>query len=281
MTGGHSGIAYQNRLVAVIDVMGFRELLKGPGVSAALQKFYEETFEFLEAKGQIYHQTASDEAFRKLFVSDSIVLSVLLSDDRRKNIKIAARFFSAISFLQYMLAVKSKVWTRGAVSAGSLYINEQANILVGSAFVQAFELEKIADYPRIIVDPRLCQIFGCTPHKFVEEINSVDGYSGKLISPNGVNRIAFGAFRHEAIQIDWFGHAFNRRERLDSFFDDLKQRASLDQKLFKKAGRLLEYLRESVCLNTKSGAASGPSGKRVAMIDERLSEFGYSTSEMT
>lgn len=269
-------IIYKNCIVALIDVMGFRQMLSGNEVSNILTSFYEDTFAFLLAKGQIYDLDGKNDNFKKLFVSDSIVLSVELTDDFHDNVKIAARFFSAIALLQYILAIKTKIWTRGAVSVGNLFMDEHTNILVGPAFVQAFELEKAAEYPRVIVDPKLCATFDMTPKNFIKKINSVEGYIGKLIPPNGPFRAGMDVMKHNAIQIDWFRHAFDRQEQLDPYFDDLKARLSSDQSLFQKSQMLLEYLRESVAVKhneySKIGQKPPP---RVLKAAERLIEFGY------
>lgn len=269
-------IIYKNCIVALIDVMGFRKMLSGNEVSDTLKSFYEDTYGFLLAKGQIYDLDGKNDNFKKLFVSDSIVLSVELSDDIDTNVKIAARFFSAIALLQYILAVKTKIWTRGAVSVGNLFMDEQTNILVGPAFVQAFELEKTAEYPRVVVDPKLCAAFDMTPKNFIKQINSVEGYVGKLIPPNGPFRAFMDSMKHNAIQIDWFRHAYDRQEKLDSFFEDLKERLSSDQSLFQKSQMLLEYLRESVALQHNEFSKIGQKPpQRVMKIAERLIEFGY------
>lgn len=269
-------IIYKNCIVALIDVMGFRKMLSGDEVSDTLKSFYEDTYEFLLAKGRIYDLDGKNDNFKKLFVSDSIVLSVELTDDLNTNVQIAARFFSAIALLQYILAVKTKIWTRGAVSVGNLFMDEQTNILVGPAFVEAFELEKTAEYPRVIVDPKLCATFDMTPKNFINQINSVQGYIGKLIPPNGPYRAFMDSMRHNAIQIDWFRHAYDRQESVDSFFDDLKARSSSDQSLFQKSQMLLEYLRESVALQHNEYSETGKKPpQRVMKIAERLKEFGY------
>lgn len=266
-------IEYQKRLVALIDVMGFTQLLNSN--ISLLQKFYTDTHEFLVGKAQIYELDGKTDDFKKVFVSDSIVLSVKLQEDFLKNLEIASRFFSAIALLQYVLAIKSKIWTRGAVSVGDLFIDEKNNVLVGPAFVQAFELEKKANYPRVIIDPKICSFFDLTPHSFVEKIN-LEKDTAKLIPPNGPARPFLDSFRHQAIQIDWFCHAFDRVEDLDLFFNDIKNRSSLNQDLFQKSQLLLEYLRESLALQYNKYSESGANPpERTKNIGKRLLNFGY------
>lgn len=266
-------VVYQNRLVALIDVMGFKKLLHPNEKSRELlQSFYDQSFEFFSAKGQNYAETAPDDDFKKIFVSDSIILSVVLTEDESKNLQVATRFFAAIALLQFLLAVKTKIWTRGAVSIGDLYIDEKTNVLVGPAFVSAYELEKKADYPRVIIDPKVCQFFDLVPAAFMRKINSL-GYSNLLLGPNADNRLSGAPMNHNAIQIDWFRQTFTRSEIVSSFFKDLKIRISEDQTLFEKSIRLLEYLRES-CISFECSTETKSTGNRkLEKIKGYLAEF--------
>lgn len=268
-------IVYENRLVALIDVMGFQELLRKSEESLEiLQKFYDDANEFLVAKGRLYEQTAIKDDFKKMFVSDSIILSVKLKSEEEldENLQIASRFFSAISLLQFLLAVKTKVWTRGAISVGELFMDEKKNILVGPAFVSAYSLEKKADYPRVIIDPRVCKEFGLVPAVFIERINSM-GFSAHLIGPNPMPRI--GSYMvNDAIQLDWFRQAFDRVENTTRFFDDLKVRISANQELLEKSHKLLKYLRESLA-SFKMAKRDANFEQKISSIENSIKDFGY------
>lgn len=268
-------IIYENRLVALIDVMGFQELLrKSEDSLEILQNFYDDSNEFLVAKGRLYEQTAATDDFKKMFVSDSIILSVKLKDNGELNekLQIASRFFAAISLLQFLLAVKTKVWTRGAISVGDLFMDEKKNILVGPAFVSAYSLEKKADYPRVIIDPKVCKEFGLVPSSFIEEINSM-GFSAHLIGPNPMPRIG-SHMVNDAIQLDWFRQAFDRVESTSNFFDDLKARISTNQELLEKSHKLLKYLRESLASFKMSNRDTNLDG-RISSIENSIKDFGY------
>ena len=239
-------LIYEKRLVAFIDVMGFKELLFARDETfEALKAYYNTVAEFLDGKSSVYSTTAPDDSFKKLLVSDSVILSVLLTEDSEENIKRASRFFSTIGLLQYMLAFRSKIWTRGAVSVGDLYIDEESNILVGPAFVQAYELEKFADYPRVVIDPKVFKFFGFSPNTFIEKINTV-GFQGRLMGVNAPPRYDIAPFINDAVQIDWFRQAFDRTEQLGDFFDDLAIRQNQSQDLFEKSTKLIRYLKESL-----------------------------------
>lgn len=271
-------ISYEKRLVALIDVMGFKELLTNDALEK-LQQFYEDANEFLIAKGRLYEQTAATDDFKKLFVSDSIILSVKLNTDddgkierTEENFQIAARFFAAISLLQFLMAFKTNIWMRGAISIGNLFIDENRNILVGPAFVDAYFLEKKADYPRVIIDPKVCSKFGQLPSAFIDKINSL-GFSSQIIGPSPRQRIG-SHMASDAIQLDWFRQTFDRVERIEPFFKDLKSRISLNQGLMEKCNKLLTYIRESWTTYSMSPHAQ-QFEERMNKVDVCLREFGY------
>jgi hypothetical protein len=246
-------LTYKTRLVAFIDVMGFRELLQGN--IDILQSYYSHAYEFLEGKSSIYKLTAPEDDFKRLFVSDSIILAVTLSENSHKNLEVAARFFSAIALLQYILAVKAKIWTRGAVSVGDLFIEQERNLLVGQAFVQAYELEQLADYPRVIIDPKTLKFFNMSQSDFIRKIDEFT-FSGKLIGAGSITRWGMSPFTNNAIQIDWFRQIYDRTEDIEEFFNDLRQRQFSNQKIFEKSNKLIDYLVESFCrFNSKEKEA--------------------------
>lgn len=266
---------YETRAIAFIDVMGFKELLFSPNSPIdLLQDYYRNASEFLDGKSATYNMSAPEDSFKKLFVSDSIILSVKFSSDQGTNTARIARFFNSIALLQYTLATKSKIWTRGAVSIGDLCINERQNVLVGPAFVQAYELEKLADYPRIIIDPKLLKYFGHNQKEFIKKINQFE-LGGNLIGINQTQRIGLSPFGNDAIQIDWFRHSFEREDNLDGFFSDLSSRQYLNQNLFGKANRLIRYLQESLhlYLDTHSLHESSKKPSRVKAIEAELNKL--------
>lgn len=266
-------INYENRLVAFLDVMGFKKLLSstGPGVPQALQNYYQKIFQFLGEKAESYNLQPEDR-FKKLLVSDSIIMSVVIPEDEIKRHETTTRFFLSISLIQYLLAVKCDIWTRGAVSCGNLCIDEDRNILVGPSFVSAYELEKVANYPRIIIDPKVCRELNLTPNGLIEKVNHL---AGKNILSELSGQIRFGRgvpSNSDAIFIDWFGHSFGRQESLNIFFEGLKDRMTSDQHLFEKSQLLGRYLRESWDTNV---ADSQNLSAREQLIDDKLNSLEF------
>ncbi|WP_413942710.1 hypothetical protein [Bdellovibrio sp. HCB-162] len=238
-------VKYEKRLVAFIDVMGFKELLKPePFNQNQLSRYYNTAFKYLEEKESLYLKNAEDDKFTNIFVSDSIILSVVLSGNATNDFLKAGRLISTISELQYRLATHASVWTRGALSIGDLCIDSQKNVLVGPAFVQAYELERLANYPRVIIDPRVIKEFSMTSDKFVEEMRS-SVYRSWLIGTNVQPLWRQSDFKNDAIQIDWFSYAFHDLVDLNPFFMDIIKRQYSNQELFIKSEFLVRYLIES------------------------------------
>lgn len=238
-------LEYKTRIVAFIDVMGFRQLIFSDNAGPTIRSYYETLDEFLTEKTIFYEIMNGNDDFKKLFVSDSIILSVQLTKNLSEDVNIAARFFGAIGLLQYTLASRALIWTRGAVSLGDLHIDADEKTLYGPAFIHAFDLEKAAGYPRVIVDPRFLGYFQHTPQKFVEQINAKQPGSllGRL-SP----QFDLYPSDNDAIQVDWFAHAFIEKNTLEGFFEDLVKRRNLNQALFDKSNRLLRYLLKSAII---------------------------------
>ena len=131
--------------VAFIDVLGFKNLVLNEDEREKLDSFFEtvkRVFEILNIqKGQI----------KKFLISDSIILVI---EDGEDNFKMLLR---AIQKLQAYLALKD-IWVRGAISSGDIYFEyspEGEQIIYGEGLIRAYELEKKAVYPRVILDPRL------------------------------------------------------------------------------------------------------------------------------
>jgi hypothetical protein len=266
-------IEYSERLVAFLDVMGFKELLNRGDSIQKLQKFYKNVFETLDAKARIYTDSYGSPAddFKKLIVSDAVVISVKLPSDPSEQLKCCARFFTAISYLQSLMAFDD-IWMRGAISLGDLFIDESKNVLVGPAFVQAYNLEKLADYPRVVIDPQLCGRLGYTPHEFVESIKR-DYQSCGIMNVKEHIRLDGPIFSVNALQLDWFMNAFTTHKDLTVFFNGFKSRMVKDQVLFEKCLKLGKYLRESYCVETVDRKTDR--GLTQKNIDSFLNSLGF------
>jgi hypothetical protein len=259
-------IKYETRLVAFLDVMGFQELLKTEQLKE-LQGYYDEIIPRLDTKRLNFKEK---ENYKKLIVSDSIIMTVVIT---KNNLETAAKFFSEVALVQFFLASKCNIWLRGAITVGDLFIDESENILVGPAFVSAWNLEKNADFPRVIIDPKVSKHFGLAPNKFVQSINSKSSKNSLLVRSEVVD-VTKQPFISNAMQLDWFRFAIERTEDLSELFDGFETRHSTDQNLYQKCMLLGIYMRESWNLYKGKGPTPGDRN-RFEKINQRLAALGY------
>lgn len=135
-------IDYKKRLVAFIDVLGFKNL-----VFSADPKPIEKYYNFLLSK---FAEGAIKRKLEYLLISDSIVI---FCDDTLENLFTLIKF---TSLLQSGLLTEGII-IRGAISSGDLFVDQENNIIVGTGLVNSYGLEAAAKYPRIIIDRKVIQ----------------------------------------------------------------------------------------------------------------------------
>jgi hypothetical protein len=130
-------INFNNKIVAFIDVLGFKNLIDNSEV-IRLQKY----FEFVAEELQAYF---NNNDIDYLLISDSIVIYTDYSE------KHFIKLIYALGIIQARLLC-SKILIRGSISQGLLFVQKSKNIIVGQGLINAYLLEKNANYPRIIID---------------------------------------------------------------------------------------------------------------------------------
>lgn len=144
-------IAYQNRIVCFIDILGFAKIIKdsihtdSEKSSEALTKLATiyDTFEYINFKSFMNIEITQ--------FSDSMVLSIPYNEED------GAFFF--IVRLQHLIMelAGNEILCRGGIAIGELYHDDTT--VFGPALVDAYMLEsKIANYPRVIVGPDIIKI---------------------------------------------------------------------------------------------------------------------------
>lgn len=136
---------YDSCVVAFIDILGFKEVLKSESKAEEIHRA------LYSIKNNVDSHYGSD-SYRKFkgvldtemtAFSDSVVISGSLE-------QAVAVYFDTLRFLDLIL--NSGFVCRGALSSGSLYHRD--GIVFGPALVDAYEDEsKRAVYPRVIVSP--------------------------------------------------------------------------------------------------------------------------------
>jgi len=137
-------IKYEDKIVAFIDVLGFSNLVYSDKLEP-ISDYYNMILTDFKA-------AASKKELEFIMISDSIVLHAPQSKDS---------FFAILKVLcslQHKLLLKG-ILIRGAISFGQLYVNETDNIIVGTGLINAYNLEKKAIYPRIIIDRKIIPLY--------------------------------------------------------------------------------------------------------------------------
>ncbi|MCL2227067.1 MAG: hypothetical protein FWB97_05505 [Oscillospiraceae bacterium] len=134
---------YRKRLVAWIDILGMRQMIKDYEkndaesifeVMTKLRNFVQAPCDYL-AKEDKLHYTQVADGF--LIVAD---------DD------CATEFCAILSNVQWQVLIECQMLLRGAITAGMVSVSDDPQIIIGPAYIDAYKLEsEHAIYPRIIL----------------------------------------------------------------------------------------------------------------------------------
>ena len=144
-------IQYEQRIVAFIDILGFKAIIDETELPNNQDKInnIKEAFDLIgDLLKQHYHPDQIQQVKYSTF-SDCIVFSFPV---RQTN----NLFFSLIPliWLQAILVWQHNILLRGALTIGEIYHDE--NMVFGPAMVEAYELEsKVAEFPRIILHDKI------------------------------------------------------------------------------------------------------------------------------
>lgn len=137
-------ISYKKELTAFIDVLGFSEI-----VLKSDKTKLEDYFSILDnqLKG-----LSKNGQLKYFLISDTIILTAT------NNLP---RFINLLSIIQYIqaLLLSKGILVRGSITVDEIYLNRTKNIIVGPSLVNAYNLEGLAKYPRIIIDRKIIDNF--------------------------------------------------------------------------------------------------------------------------
>jgi hypothetical protein len=133
---------YEDRYVAFIDILGFREMV---GRMRRAPKFYEDVLSALSAMRRTLppreEKAATD--LRVQTFSDSIVLSTLPTPDGLWHL-----LFVVHDLTDALLP--RGIFIRGGVAKGRMH--HEDDVLLGEAMIEAYDIEsKVAGHPRIVL----------------------------------------------------------------------------------------------------------------------------------
>ena len=136
---------YEERVLAFIDVLGFKEAIKKTEKDDSEQ---EKIYSLLSEAQEQYKNRKPDFDENKIICnhfSDSIVVSCSIND--------CAGVFYIFSYILFVCAyaLQKGFLFRGAITKGKLF--HESNLIFGPALVTAVAMEKeLAIYPRIIIE---------------------------------------------------------------------------------------------------------------------------------
>jgi len=150
-SGETTKIVFEKHVVAFIDILGFKNFIKEE------EKFRTEKFDDLLKeisenpifKDELEHNISLPEEMGLVcrHISDSFIITAPCLD----NQKIPALYAVSIKAIQiFQVLLSIGLSSRGGIAVGKLYIKD--NNLFGSAFIDAYETEQKAIYPRILLN---------------------------------------------------------------------------------------------------------------------------------
>lgn len=163
-------ITYQNGIVAFIDILGFKEIVKKSERNPRQLRTVYESLEFLKKrelpdkwnlqlveieedaqKKGISDFDITNRSFSSAF-SDSIVVTVIVDDN---NIHASlSTLLANLSFVGSKLIIDG-ILIRGAITIGKI-IHTPTGIVFGQGLIDAYQLEtRAAKYPRIILSDNI------------------------------------------------------------------------------------------------------------------------------
>lgn len=263
-------IKYEKCLVGFIDVMGFTEMLGDSEKNKAKLSDY-----FNEISIETMQTNNGDIGIRAFAISDSVIYSIPMSGDQVEDMDRMTHFVHILADLQLRLAIKHCIWTRGAISIGDLQMEEKSKFIVGQAFVDAYLLEKSANYPRIIFHPNVFKHFKSMPHGFVEVLNIFT--SSPVLEFSSRSPANVSPWPNDYVQIDWLNTYLSmdteqirsKGYSIKTFLEDLEERQSSGVNLFRKAHDLLRYMQQSIYFYQQSN----PDYKRKPHILQLIEEM--------
>lgn len=139
---------YENRVVAFLDILGFKEWIK-KSTNEQYFKVIKEAMDYIaNVRDERYHGSFSDieAGYKEVSVfSDSIVISYSQSVE-------GGLFYILMDLVYICVTLNQKgIFLRGGVTYGKLY--HKNHECFGPAMIEAYKIEQnLAKYPRVVVD---------------------------------------------------------------------------------------------------------------------------------
>lgn len=155
-------VNFEDRVVAFIDVLGFKALVKGAAQDGARLKQLSGLIDLLSSAVPTLNSGVSSSIAERLipkhiYISDCIILSAPLKDAERQGYDgLSIVVMRAIQLSHYFLNAGYLI--RGGVSVGKVW-HTNSNI-VGPAYQEAYELESHGNEPIIVLSESAAKHWG-------------------------------------------------------------------------------------------------------------------------
>jgi hypothetical protein len=167
-------VDYEQRIVAFIDILGFKKIIRDSETDVKKLKIIHETLEFLKSQEKPdawslqlveIEESAQYKGVKNFDIadkisctcfSDSIVISV--QTDNNKINEVTSTLIANIAYIGTKLMTEG-ILLRGAITIGKL-IHTDNGVIMGQALIDAYEIEKsVASQARIVIsDKLLCEL---------------------------------------------------------------------------------------------------------------------------
>ncbi|TFH33789.1 MAG: hypothetical protein E4G93_06350 [Dehalococcoidia bacterium] len=166
MPGEHEALGYGEGIVAFVDLLGFRERVKQSKGNAALVR---EIWEILQSSRAYVEDVPGGGITGATAYQFSDTVVFYMPSSERES---ARAFFNWLTTFQ-MEAVNRGWLMRGGLAVGDVLVD--GPVLFGPAMIRAHDLERMAVWPRQIVDPQMeAGDFADVVHNYCTV--SVDGF---------------------------------------------------------------------------------------------------------
>lgn len=231
----------EDRLVAFLDVLGFKELLDD---KKRIELYFNKIIKILRTLKTVEGKSEIEYAL----ISDSVVLSFPFRN-RLQNLN---EFLTALGRIQAELCLEN-IWLRGAVTIGSIKMQRIGGnqVVFGKGLSEAYIMEsKHAKYPRILIDPKIIKRLKRTREKLMNELASMNTnsifFKSILFDPSvrsyfSEKDVPGAIIANDGVWINFFEYVRSNKIKFNKFIEDLKENLYLGQEHYEKYKWLQSY----------------------------------------
>ncbi len=158
-------LVYEDRLVVFLDLLGFSKM-----VLERQDDDVEFAINLIPDMMKTHQGNVLRDDLQVTIISDSIILSVKAEPD--EILKDLFNICVIVGRLQHELALNG-YYMRGGISVGKMIHDSEKNLIVGPAYIQAYELEnKKAKVPRVVIGEEVLEFYGKDYSQMKEILNN-------------------------------------------------------------------------------------------------------------